>query len=163
MTTRTIDNLLNKASPRLVLRSDLHGIAEVEQTCFSSPWTSEDFAKCLDRKHCNGLVIEVDNKIIAFLIYEVRRRSIQLINLGVRPDVRRKGLGSKLIKKLISYMVDSDCSKLRVEMRETNLDAQLFLNSLGFKATAVVRGHFTDTGEDMYQMSFDLSSVPVNS
>lgn len=150
--------ILDRAHPRLVLSTDLNGIAEVEKSCFNMPWRVSDFARCLDRKHCNGLVIEGGGQILAFLVYEARRRSIQLINIGVRPDMIRKGLGTKLIKRLIAFMMDSECSKLQAELRETNLNAQLFLQKLGFQATSVVRRYFKDTSEDMYNMEYTLAN-----
>jgi ribosomal-protein-alanine N-acetyltransferase len=41
-----------------------------------------------------------------------------------------------------------------VEVRETNLPAQLFFRALGFRATIVLRNFFDDSAEDAYVMQY---------
>jgi ribosomal-protein-alanine N-acetyltransferase len=41
-----------------------------------------------------------------------------------------------------------------LEVRETNLDAQLFFRSMGFKAITVLHEFYEDTPEDAYLMQF---------
>ena len=55
-----------------------------------------------------------------------------------------------------------------LEVRETNLAAQLFYQSQGFRAVRVLRNHYADSAEDAYVMQYRLdaeipeSSMPVN-
>lgn len=156
--TKNDTKSLNKLHPRWLLVRDIPAVAETEKVCFSNPWTPKDFEKCLQRKHCNGLVIESGKKIVAYLIYEARRKNIQILNIAVRPDHRRQGLATSIVKKLVHFMMDNNYSSVVIGIRETNLNAQLFFRSCGFLATAVVRRHFKDTCEDLYQLEFDLTS-----
>jgi ribosomal-protein-alanine N-acetyltransferase len=48
-------------------------------------------------------------------------------------------------------------TRLTCEVRETNLTAQLFLKSLGFKATRVIRNFYKDFNEDAYHMQYRLN------
>ena len=43
-----------------------------------------------------------------------------------------------------------------LEVRESNLAAQLFFKKMGFKAVLVLRSHYDDTDEDAYVMRFTL-------
>jgi ribosomal-protein-alanine N-acetyltransferase len=41
-----------------------------------------------------------------------------------------------------------------LEIRETNLPAQLFFRAAGFRAVSVLRSFYADTPEDAYLMQF---------
>jgi len=45
-----------------------------------------------------------------------------------------------------------------LEVRETNLMAQKFFRSQGFRAVCVLRDHYDDTQDDAYQMVYRLPS-----
>jgi ribosomal-protein-alanine N-acetyltransferase len=47
-------------------------------------------------------------------------------------------------------------NKLSLEVRETNLDAQLFFRRLGFQAISVLRDFYEETPEDAYLMEFEV-------
>ena len=48
-----------------------------------------------------------------------------------------------------------------LEVRETNLSAQLFFANAGFRALSVLRNHYDDTLEDAYYMRYCLKSSEV--
>jgi len=47
-------------------------------------------------------------------------------------------------------------TQIVTEVRETNLPAQKFFASCGFRAVSVVRGIYDDTDEDAYVMRYTL-------
>ena len=51
--------------------------------------------------------------------------------------------------------------RIMLEVRETNLPAQLFFRSLGFRATSVLKDFYQDSTEDAYMMQFSLDPLPV--
>ncbi|HEV3083032.1 MAG TPA: ribosomal-protein-alanine N-acetyltransferase RimI, partial [Gemmataceae bacterium] len=44
-----------------------------------------------------------------------------------------------------------------LEVRESNLPAQLFFKSQGFKAVRVLRRYYEDSGEDAYLLQYCLA------
>jgi ribosomal-protein-alanine N-acetyltransferase len=46
-----------------------------------------------------------------------------------------------------------------LEIRETNLSAQLFFRDAGFRAISVLRSFYDDTPEDAYLMQFRYSAA----
>ena len=55
-------------------------------------------------------------------------------------------------------------SRIALEVRETNLPAQLFFRTAGFRATSVLKDFYQDTTEDAYLMEFSLeagAAMPV--
>ena len=59
-----------------------------------------------------------------------------------------------MIEKLVSKLTNQRRSRITLEVRETNLQAQLFFRQLGFRAISVLRQYYEDTPEDAYIMQY---------
>jgi ribosomal-protein-alanine N-acetyltransferase len=57
-----------------------------------------------------------------------------------------------MITKLVSKLAYQRRNRIVLEVRETNLSAQLFFRSLGFRATGVLRNFYEDSTEDAFMM-----------
>jgi ribosomal-protein-alanine N-acetyltransferase len=66
----------------------------------------------------------------------------------------------QMAEKLVSKLSSHRRVRIVSEIRETNLDAQLFFRSAGFRATGVSREFYSDSGEDAFVMEYRLS-VPM--
>jgi [ribosomal protein S18]-alanine N-acetyltransferase len=64
-----------------------------------------------------------------------------------------------MAKKLITKLSHDRRSRVMLEVRETNLSAQLFFRTLGFRAVSVLRDYYEDTPEDAYVMQYRYSSA----
>lgn len=79
---------------------------------------------------------------------------LHLLNLAVHPNLRRAGIGRALIDKLIGKLATTPRTSVVVEVRETNIDAQLFFREFRFKAISVLQEHYFDTDEAAYVMEY---------
>ena len=77
-----------------------------------------------------------------------------MLNFVVRSDVRLRSVGRQMVEKLVGKLSVQRRNRISLEVRETNLAAQLFFRSLGFVATGVLRDHYDDTTEDAYSLAF---------
>ena len=59
-----------------------------------------------------------------------------------------------MIAKLIAKLSSQRRSRIMLEVRETNLAAQLFFRENGFRAVSVLRSYYADTPEDAYMMQY---------
>jgi ribosomal-protein-alanine N-acetyltransferase len=57
-----------------------------------------------------------------------------------------------MIQKLVGKLSNERRNRILLEVRETNLEAQLFFKQLGFRAISVLRDYYEDTTEDAYLM-----------
>jgi ribosomal-protein-alanine N-acetyltransferase len=55
-----------------------------------------------------------------------------------------------MVEKLVEKLGKQRRARLSLEVRESNLAAQLFFKQAGFRATNVLRGFYDDTDEDAY-------------
>ena len=104
------------------------------------------------------MVAEADDRVVGFMIYRLVKETIHVVRFAVAPDVRRRGIGSQMLETLTAKL-GKRRTRIALEVRETNLDAQFFYRDRGFKAIAVMRDYYQDTCEDAYQMQLESSQI----
>ncbi|MEL7496593.1 MAG: ribosomal protein S18-alanine N-acetyltransferase [Planctomycetota bacterium] len=139
---------------RWMIRRDMTEVLDIEQASFEFPWLEEDFLRCLRQRNCIGMVAEYDERVVGFMVYELHKDQLHVLNFSVRPDVRRRGIGQQMVNKLIGKLSRKGRNRIVLEIRETNLAAQMFFKNLGFKAVSVLRDYYDDTVEDAYVMQY---------
>jgi len=143
---------------RWMIRRDMPEVLSIENASFEFAWSEEDFIRCLRQRNCIGMVAEHDERIVGFMIYELHRNRLHLLNFAVHADDQRRGVGSRMITKLISKLSTQRRDRITLEVRETNLAAQLFFRQMGFRAVAVLRDFYEDTVEDAYLMQYRFAN-----
>lgn len=139
---------------RWMIRRDVSEVLQIEAESFEFPWSEEDFVRCLTQCNCIGIVAEYQERVVGFVIYEVHRTKIRILNFAVASNFRRRGVGKQMLAKIIGKLSDQNRTRIQLEVRETNLPAQLFFRKNGFRAISVLRHFYEDTPEDAYLMMF---------
>ena len=142
---------------RWMIRRDMPEVLQAEQESFEYAWTEEDFLRCLRQRNCIGMVAEQGEKVVGFMIYELHKAKLHILNFAVSPTCRRLGVGHQMVAKLISKLSSHRRTRITLEVRETNLPAQLFFSRQGFKAVRVLRGYYEDSGEDAFVMQYQFA------
>src|SRR5437660_9417957 len=141
---------------RWMIRRDMPEVLQTEQESFEYSWTEEDCLRCMRQRNCIGMVAEQGEKVIGFMIYELHKAKLHILNFAVYPACRRFGVGAQMVAKLISKLSSHRRTRITLEVRETNLAAQLFFRSQGFRALRVLRAFYEDSGEDAFLMQYRL-------
>ncbi len=144
---------------RWLIRRDMPDVLAIEQGSFEYAWTEEDFLACLRQRNCIGMVAEADGKIVGFMIYELHKARLRLLNFAVAPEARRQNVGCQMIRRLVDKLSQQRRKEIALEVRETNLPAQLFFKSQGFTALGVLRDRYDDTTEDAYLMRYLIAGA----
>ncbi len=139
---------------RWMIRRDMPEVLDIESDSFEFPWLEDDFIRCLRQRNCIGMVAEHDDKVVGFMIYELHKTRLHILNFAVADTQRLQGVGRQMASKLISKLSQQRRSRIVLEVRETNLSAQLFFKNQGFRAVTVLRDFYDDTPEDAYIMQF---------
>ncbi len=139
---------------RWMIRRDMPEVLEIERHSFEFPWSDEDFVRCLRQRNCIGMVAEHEDRVVGYMIYELQKNRIHVLNFAVAADRRRQGVGSQMVAKLIAKLSAQGRTRILLEVRETNLPAQLFFRENGFRAVSVLRNYYEDTPEDAYLMQY---------
>lgn len=158
-----LNRLWTRRSPAIsvdiqwMIRRMLPDVLLLEKSCFEFAWTEEDFLSILRQRHCTGMVAQHRNKVVGYMVYKLEREKLRVLNFAVCPSIRRAGVGTQMVSKLIGKLSQQCRRHIVLHVRETNLGAQLFFQSLGFLATGVLRDHYEDSAEDAYVMEYTLN------
>ena len=148
---------------RWMIRRDMLEVLSIEKEAFEFPWSDEDFTRCLRQRNCIGMVAELADSVVGFMIYELHRSRLHMLNFAVARSHRRLGIGSQMMRKLVAKLAPERRTRIVLEVRETNLPAQLFFRSFGFRAISVLKDFYQDSAEDAYLMQYclDAAELPV--
>ncbi len=141
---------------RWMIRRDMPEVLQTEQESFEYSWTEEDFLRCLRQRNCIGMVAEQGERVVGFMIYELHKQKLHILNFAVHPACRRFGVGRQMVSKLVSKLSSHRRTRITLEVRETNLPAQLFFRAQDFRAVKVLRAFYEDSGEDAFLMQYRL-------
>lgn len=146
---------------RWMIRRDMPEVLDIESDSFEFPWSEDDFIRCLRQRNCIGMVADLDDQVVGFMIYELQKTRLHILNFAVSSAYRHRGVGNRMVEKLVGKLSDQRRSRILLEVRETNLAAQLFFRSQGFRAVSVLRDFYEDTTEDAYLMQYRYRSNEV--
>ena len=143
---------------RWMIRRDMPEVLDIERSSFEFPWFEEDFIRCLRQRNCIGMVAEHAEQVVGFMIYELHKTRLHILNFAVSSNLRRRGVGRQMIEKLVGKLSSQRRTQITLEVRETNLPAQIFFRHSGFRATNVLRDFYDDSPEDAYVMQYSYQS-----
>ena len=139
---------------RWMIRGDATAVLNIEAASFENPWSEDELTRTLRHREVIGMVAELADEVVGVMIYELHKNRLHLINFAVAPHVRRQGIGSTMIEKLVSKLSHDRRNRIMLEVRESNLAALLFFKSQGFRAIKILRDYYEDTTEDAYLMQY---------
>lgn len=141
------------------LGSDLEALAELERACHGRPWTLDQLRSDLER---DGLrVLRGTQGIVAYC--SVRRvvDELHVDNLTVAPDWQRRGLGGRLLERILHLGRCSGARVVFLEVRSGNRAARALYAAHGFEPYAVRRAYYTAPREDAVLMRRFLAAGAV--
>lgn len=142
---------------RYMLRQDLDSVVAIDKDLFDCSWTKAEFVLAMKQKNTIGMVVvERNEEVVGYMVYEIHRHKIQILNFAVRARSQRLGIGRQMVERLKGRLDFKQREMIVTEVRESNLDAQLFFKSQGFKCTSILHGfyHPEHTTDAAYEMIF---------
>lgn len=141
-----------------IVRQDMPAILEIERASYAFPWGEAEFLDALLERGGIGIVAKAFGRVAGFVVYNAGLRSLEIVNLAVAPELRRRGIGRQLIDLLKDKLAHGGRNELTACVGDDSLDAQLFLRDQGFRATTVLRNHFQQHDGDAYLMRYRFDS-----
>jgi ribosomal-protein-alanine N-acetyltransferase len=144
--------LIEKFAP-----SNLNEILEIEKNAFEKKETfpKEYFLELSKRWPEGFLVARIDRETVGYAIGEKNKDSGLIISIAVKKEWRRKGIGRKLIEKLLENFKKEGMKIVFLHVREENKEAINFYRALGFKIIELVENYYSN-GENAYLMEKTL-------
>ena len=86
----------------------------------------------------NFLVYKKENTVIAYLYYSLIYDRIEINQIEVLSEERRKNIGSSLLK----YLIENNNKDITLEVRINNYPAINLYKKFGFKEVAIRKGYY---------------------
>jgi ribosomal-protein-alanine N-acetyltransferase len=150
---------------RLTL-ADLGDIERIERSAYPTPWSRSMFAGELAKPSSISLgAIDLDEggALVGYLIISRYVDAWHVMNVAVDRVYRRRGVATTMLEELFRLTEGDGRRGYTLEVRVSNTTAIALYERLGFHATGVRRGYYTDNREDALVMWKDpvRTTVPA--
>jgi ribosomal-protein-alanine N-acetyltransferase len=134
---------LRRLTPR-----DLDAIERIEHRAYPTPWSRSMFAGELAKP--NGICVGAfqGEVMLGYLIVARYVDAWHVMNIAVDVDHRSRGVARAMLRHLFEATLPDRERGYTLEVRVTNAVAIHLYESLGFVATGMRRGYYTDNRED---------------
>ncbi len=128
--------------------SHVEAIAQLEQICFSDPWSVNSIKSEVNNPLSLWLVAMDDDKLAGYVGSQSVLGWADMMNLAVAPEYRRMGIGEKLVAELIGMLKDEKVTCLTLEVRVSNTAAIALYTKMGFVEVGRRPGYYHNPRED---------------
>ena len=121
--------------------ADLDNVMEIEPHAYEFPWSRGIFRDCLRVGYCCWCCEEND-ELLGYGVMSVAAGESHILNLTVRPESQRQGIGSKLLQHFVQLARQHGADTLMLEVRPSNRKAIHLYEKLGFNEIGVRRNYY---------------------
>ena len=140
------------------LTEDMIGtIAEIEERCFTAPWSKGAFFDIMANGYGYHFVTAWDGyTIVGFGCLGSVLDEATVLNIATLPEMRRRGIGQKILSELISEAKRRECTVVMLEVRESNLPARSLYEKNGFVTVGERKNYYVNPTENAVLMDKKL-------
>jgi ribosomal-protein-alanine N-acetyltransferase len=121
--------------------ADLDAVMAIEQRAYEFPWTKGIFRDCLRVGYCCWCY-ENEGCIEGYGVMSVAAGESHILNLTVRPESQRRGVGRKLMTHFLQLARRHNADVVMLEVRPTNQAAIALYQQCGFNEIGVRRNYY---------------------
>ena len=133
---------------RRMCAEDASYVAEIERKSFSEPWPEKEFTKASAADNYIYLVAEHNNKIIGYAGCVFAADEADITNIAVDSEVRRMGIGRRLLLCLVERAQKAGLANIFLEVRVSNEAARGLYVQTGFEAVGLRKNFYSKPAED---------------
>lgn len=132
-------------------------LVSLEQQCFAQPWTVEQYHRFTGLEHFKVLGVFEGGELRSYISFYFMPEEAEIINLGVRPDCRKRGMAASLVASALELCRKSGLRSVFLEVRPSNIAALNLYQRFGFKEIGVRKNYYPDNLEDALVLRLDLT------
>lgn len=141
---------------------DLRDVLTIERCSFPLPWSEGMFMAELSLDFSYNFVAKLNHGgneevLVGYICFWVIEGEAHLLNIAVKPDYRRMGLGKHLMRFLIDFCRTENVERLTLDVRPSNSSAIKMYRKMGFREEGLRPRYYADNGEDALIMGLELS------
>ena len=119
---------------RVMERSDVSHVVEIEKASHLHPWSEKNFLDCLEQQYWNYVLLDVGSlsQIVGHCIVMPGVEELHLLNITIQPDFRRQKIASRALSAIEDIGFTHHYLKMILEVRRSNESAIKMYDSLGY-------------------------------
>lgn len=125
--------------------SDLAEIANNLTSDFDEFWNSSILESEIKNPFSQYIIAKINREIVGFAGVIDTVDQLEITNIVVRKDFRKKGIGNELLTELIKLAKENDKEKITLEVNNTNLVAIKLYEKNGFKNVGFRKKYYNNT------------------
>ena len=134
-------------------RQDIPRLCEIENACFSRPWTAEGFEAELDQETAHFFVAQIDGVTAGYMGFHSVLDEGYIANIAVLPRYRRMGAASRLLDNAFEKSGKLGLSFLSLEVRKSNEAAIALYRRYGFETVGERKNFYSSPTENALIMT----------
>ena len=138
-------------------RKDVDLITEILQSQFDEFWTPSVLETEILNSDSTYIVAKVNEEIVGFAGVWDDTYNMHITNIAVKKVYRHKGIGEKLLKKLIQITKEKNKESITLEVNEQNTIAQNLYLKNGFKIMGKRKKYYNGT-DDAIIMTMEVTN-----
>ena len=139
-----------------MIAADHPDVLAIERQSVPPHWNDDDLKAAVKSRHTMGNVATIgtgqNRVVVGFVVYHLRPKAIDILNMAVLADCRRQGIGRQIVARLVDKLSQCRRTQLQVIVGERNNGMQKFLQASGFVCDKVCRSQFEN--EDGYRFVY---------
>lgn len=144
---------------RSARQADIPEILRIQTQCRLGVWSEADYLREISNNEAVFAVAEnLERSAIGFVLARFADgcAELDLLNIGVAPKFRKRGVGELLLRELINEACRRRTRAIWLEVRESNAAAISFYLKNGFVVVQRRKNFYAQPNEDALLMSLDL-------
>ncbi len=137
----SVANDLVLAEMRPMQKEDISAVMEIEIASYVSPWKENIYHDCLKVGY-GCWVMEYAQKVVGYGIMSAAVGEAHILNICIREDYRRYGLGRMLLNHLLELSRGHKASTVFLEVRSSNLGAYRLYEEEGFSEVGSRKNYY---------------------
>ena len=141
-------------------RDNVGQIADIEQECFSHPWSRRMLEEELDNLSASFIAAQAeDGTILGYAGLTVVLDEGYINNIAVREEYRKQGIASALLDVFVRFAQAHQLAFLTLEVRASNSAAIALYQKHGFERAGERKNYYEAPKEDAILMTRTFKKV----
>lgn len=112
---------------------------------FDKFWSIDVLKHDFDDDNSQYVVAKMNNEIVGFAGIKIIIDEADIMNIAVKMDKRKSGIGSMLLEKLLEIAKVSNCTSITLEVNENNLPAIYLYEKYHFERIGLRKKYYNNT------------------
>lgn len=138
-------------------QAHLKAIAQIEQECFSDPWSEDALKSELTNESAHFFTAVKNSEVAGYMGMHIVLDECYIANVAVKPSYRRQGIAETLLYYAEKTAKDKNCSFISLEVRVSNTPAINLYKKRGYISQGERKNFYSHPTENALIMTKTFS------